>query len=59
MAYLDPRAAEQAAGGDSAGDSDSSGDSDTAGDGGRLAIDVRGKPEPARVTPLPFYHRPR
>jgi glycine cleavage system T protein (aminomethyltransferase) len=29
-----------------------------AGDGaGRLAIDIRGQPEPARLTPLPFYHR--
>jgi aminomethyltransferase len=43
MAYLDPRAAAQAAG-------DST---------GRLAIDVRGKAEPARLTELPFYHRPR
>ena len=23
------------------------------------AVDVRGKPEPARVVPLPFYRRPR
>jgi len=48
MAYLDPRAAEEAAG-------DSSGHAAA----GRLAIDVRGKAEPARLTPLPFYHRPR
>jgi glycine cleavage system T protein (aminomethyltransferase) len=44
MAYLDPRIPGQAA-------------SDTA--GGRLAVDVRGKAEPARLTPLPFYQRPR
>jgi aminomethyltransferase len=43
MAYLDPRAAEAAA-------------SDTT---GRLAVDIRGKAEPARITELPFYHRPR
>jgi aminomethyltransferase len=43
MAYLDPRAAELAAGGTA----------------GRLAVDVRGKAEPALITPLPFYHRPR
>jgi glycine cleavage system T protein (aminomethyltransferase) len=48
MAYLDPGAAEQAAG-----------DSTGHGAAGRLAIDVRGKAEPARLTPLPFYHRPR
>ncbi len=44
MAYLDPRAAELAAG---------------AGSGTRLAVDIRGRPEPARITALPFYHRPR
>ncbi len=65
MAYLDPRAAQQAADGDSAGSSadggggNSAGAGDGGGAGGRLAIDVRGKPEPARITPLPFYHRPR
>ena len=26
---------------------------------GRLAVDVRGRPEPARITDLPFYRRPR
>jgi aminomethyltransferase len=25
---------------------------------GRLAVDVRGRAEPARLQPLPFYHRP-
>ncbi len=25
----------------------------------RLAIDIRGRPEPARITDLPFYRRPR
>jgi aminomethyltransferase len=43
MAYLTPAAA-QAAGSD--------------GDGGRLAVDVRGRAEPARLVPLPFYRRP-
>jgi len=27
--------------------------------GSRLAIDIRGRPEPARITDLPFYRRPR
>ena len=44
MAYLDPGAAELAA-------------EETAGD--RLAVDIRGSAEPARMTSLPFYHRPR
>jgi aminomethyltransferase len=43
MAYLDPGAAQLAA-----EDTD-----------GRLAVDIRGRAEPARVTGLPFYHRPR
>jgi aminomethyltransferase len=25
--------------------------------GGRLAVDIRGRAEPAVITPLPFYHR--
>jgi aminomethyltransferase len=44
MAYLDPGAARLAA-------------EDTAGT--RLAVDIRGSAEPARLTDLPFYHRPR
>jgi aminomethyltransferase len=43
MAYLDPEAAGLA-------------HDDTA---GLLAIDIRGKPEPARIKDLPFYRRPR
>jgi len=43
MAYLDPEAAGRAR-------------DDTE---GRLAVDVRGRPEPARITDLPFYRRPR
>jgi aminomethyltransferase len=43
MAYLDPETALAAR--DDAG--------------GRLAVDVRGRPEPARITDLPFYRRPR
>jgi aminomethyltransferase len=26
---------------------------------GRLAVDIRGSAEPARITALPFYRRPR
>jgi aminomethyltransferase len=43
MAYLDPETARAAR-------------DDTE---GRLAVDVRGRPEPARITDLPFYRRPR
>jgi len=43
MAYLDPGTARAAR-------------DDTE---GRLAVDVRGRPEPARITDLPFYRRPR
>jgi aminomethyltransferase len=44
MAYLEPETAEQAA-------------EETA--GARLAVDIRGSAEPAHMTGLPFYHRPR
>jgi aminomethyltransferase len=44
MAYLDPGTAELAA-------------EDAA--GARLAVDIRGRAEPARIIGLPFYHRPR
>ena len=44
MAYLDPGVARLAT-------------EDTAGT--RLAVDIRGSAEPARLTDLPFYHRPR
>ena len=43
MAYLDPAVARQA-------------ETDA---GGRLAVDIRGTAEPARLVSLPFYHRPR
>jgi aminomethyltransferase len=44
MAYLDPDTERLAA-------------EETA--GGRLAVDIRGSAEPARITTLPFYRRPR
>jgi len=44
MAYLDPGTARLAA-------------QETA--GARLAVDIRGSAEPARIAELPFYHRPR
>jgi aminomethyltransferase len=44
LAYLDPGTARAAA-------------EDAAGAG--LAVDIRGRAEPARLTGLPFYHRPR
>ncbi len=44
MAYLDPGTAQLAAEDPAAA---------------RLAVDIRGSAEPARVTSLPFYHRPR
>ena len=43
MAYLDPQTARLA-------------QDDHA---GRLAVDIRGKHEPARITDLPFYRRQR
>jgi aminomethyltransferase len=42
MAYVSPQVAEAAAGN---------------GGAGRLAVDVRGRAEPARLVPLPFYRR--
>jgi aminomethyltransferase len=42
MAYVSPAVAEAAAGDDA----------------GRLAVDIRGRAEPARLVPLPFYRRP-
>jgi aminomethyltransferase len=42
MAYVTPAVAQAAAGDDA----------------GRLAVDVRGRAEPARLVPLPFYQRP-
>jgi hypothetical protein len=48
MAYLEPEAARQAA----------REASDGGGGTGRLAVDVRGRAEPARAVPLPFYRRP-
>jgi aminomethyltransferase len=45
MAYVEPEVATGAAAGpDGAPD-------------GRLAVDIRGRAEPAALTPLPFYHR--
>ena len=51
MAYVEPEVAAAAAStGAGAGPPD-----DAA--GGRLAVDLRGRAEPAIMTPLPFYHR--
>jgi hypothetical protein len=44
MAYLDPDAERLAA--EEPAD-------------GRLAVDIRGSAEPAQITALPFYRRPR
>ena len=44
MAYISPAAADEAAG--------------DGGGAGRLAVDIRGRAEPARLVPLPFYRRP-
>jgi aminomethyltransferase len=46
MAYLTPAAADAAA--KAAAD----------GEDGRLTVDIRGRAEPARLVPLPFYRRP-
>jgi aminomethyltransferase len=44
MAYISPAVADEAAGG--------------GGGAGRLTVDIRGRAEPARLVPLPFYRRP-
>ncbi len=50
MAYVEPEVAAAAAStGAGAGPDDAA--------GGRLAVDIRGRAEPAIMTPLPFYHR--
>jgi aminomethyltransferase len=53
MAYVRPDVAATA-------DDVGSGDSETGegGQPGRLSVDVRGRPEPARLVKLPFYRRP-
>jgi aminomethyltransferase len=43
MAYISPAVADEAAGD---------------GGAGRLTVDIRGRAEPARLVPLPFYRRP-
>jgi hypothetical protein len=48
MAYVEPEAVEAA----TAGAAGPDGAPD-----GRLAVDIRGRAEPAALTPLPFYHR--
>jgi aminomethyltransferase len=48
MAYVDPGVTSEPAG--STGEPEGKA-------GGRLAVDIRGRAEPARLTPLPFYHR--
>jgi aminomethyltransferase len=53
MAYLEPDAAREAAEAGAGG-----GDTGAGEGGGRLAVDVRGRAEPARAVPLPFYRRP-
>jgi aminomethyltransferase len=50
MAYVEPEVAAEAGNGDAG-----PGDGDTA--DGRLAVDIRGRAEPAQMTPLPFYRR--
>jgi hypothetical protein len=60
MAYVEPEVAEAgAATGTGAGPGGTAPDetSPAGPAGGRLAVDVRGRAEPAVITPLPFYHR--
>ena len=60
MAYVEPGVAEAgAAAGTGAGPGGTAPDetSPAGPAGGRLAVDVRGRAEPAVITPLPFYHR--
>ena len=60
MAYVEPEVAEAgAAAGTGAGPGAAvPGETSPAGSAdGRLAVDIRGRAEPAVLTPLPFYHR--
>ena len=50
MAYVDPGMAAEAGTGDTGPGGGQAPD-------GRLAVDIRGRAEPALMTPLPFYHR--
>jgi aminomethyltransferase len=50
MAYVSPAVADEAAAEASEAGAD--------GGAGRLAVDIRGRAEPARLVPLPFYRRP-
>jgi hypothetical protein len=50
MAYVEPEVA-------AAARNDDAGPGDGNAADGRLAIDIRSRAEPARMTPLPFYHR--
>jgi aminomethyltransferase len=56
MAYVEPEVAAEAAEAEVTAEAAEAEVAATAGDD-RLAVDVRGRPEPARMTPLPFYHR--
>ncbi len=59
MAYVEPGVAAAGAAGTGAGPDgaapEETGPAGTA--GGRLTVDIRGRAEPALITPLPFYHR--
>jgi aminomethyltransferase len=56
MAYVEPGVAAEAGMAAEAGNGDA-GPSDGDAADGRLAVDIRGRAEPALITPLPFYHR--
>jgi aminomethyltransferase len=57
MAYVEPEVAAAAgtAGGPAGTAPDETGPAGTT--GRQLAVDIRGRAEPAQMTPLPFYHR--
>ncbi len=57
MAYVEPEVAAEAGAGPPGADQHGTADSRHGTADSRLAVDIRGRAEPAVLTPLPFYHR--
>ena len=57
MAYVEPEVAAEAGAVPAGADPHGAADGPHGAADGGLAVDIRGRPEPAVLTPLPFYHR--
>jgi hypothetical protein len=57
MAYVEPEVAAEAGAGPPEADQHGAADGPHGAADSRLAVDIRGRAEPAVLTPLPFYHR--